>query len=153
MRYFYVEPEVAGGFGENAVLLDPRARPPLVSHFHYEFYGWLGDVLLETVVTYIVTEEAKEKLLDIGATGIRFADVEVSLSGFFEDRYPGRRLPKFVWLQVFGEPGKDDFGIRANINLVVSERALDVLKRLQLIHASITPYEGTAPPHQVRSSP
>ncbi len=70
MRYFYVEPEVAGGFGENAVLLDPRARPPLVGHLHYEFDGWFGDVLLTTVVTYIVTEEAREKLLDIGATGI-----------------------------------------------------------------------------------
>lgn len=79
-------------------------------------------------------------------------EVEITTSGEFEDIFPEMQLPKFVWLQVFGEPGKDDFGIKANINLVVSERALDVLKGLQLIHASITPYEGTAP-RQMQSSP
>ena len=47
----------------------------IVRKFHYEFDGWLGDVLLESCPCFIVTEAAKKKLQSIGATGIKFASV------------------------------------------------------------------------------
>jgi uncharacterized repeat protein (TIGR02543 family) len=139
MRYFYVEPEVAGGFGENTVT-DHSVQPFVVTYLHYVFDGWLGDVLLTSHPCFIVTEEAAKKLLEIRATGIRFGHVEVTTSGEFEDFHPGRRLPRFVWLQVDGRPGKDDFGIATNHTLVMSERAIDVLRRLQLTDALIKPF-------------
>ncbi|HEY6259210.1 MAG TPA: hypothetical protein VIY51_25815, partial [Xanthobacteraceae bacterium] len=116
----------------------------VVIHLHYQFDGWLGDVLLTSFPSFIVTEDAKNKLLKSGVTGVRFDEVEVTTSDVFEEIYPGRRLPRFAWLQVVGRPGQDDFGIAANRRLVMSERALDLLKELQLSHAQIEPFKGQA---------
>ena len=57
MKYYILEPEVAGGFGENTIM-DPTSRPPRVTRFHYEFDGWLGDELLETVACFIATKSS-----------------------------------------------------------------------------------------------
>jgi hypothetical protein len=147
MRYFYVEPEVAGGLGDT--ILDTSVHPPLIGRLHYRFDGWLGDVLLESFPSFIVTENAKNKLVEGGATGVRFDRVEVTTSDLFEEIYPGRKLPKFAWLQVIGQPGKDDFGVAADHRLVMSERALDMLKRLQLSHALIEPFAGETAGHVI----
>jgi len=139
MHYFYIEPEVAGGLGPNTVR-DRSVHPPIVSHLNYEFDGWPDDVLVEAFPSFIVTPDAMDKLLESGLTGARFANVEISKSGEFEDFYPDTQLPRFVWLQITGRPGRDDFGLAADHRLVISERALDVLKGLQLTHALIEPF-------------
>jgi hypothetical protein len=51
--------------------------------------------------------------------------------------YPGKVLPEFKWLQVFGTPGQDDFGISKDYRLVVSERILNTLKLYGLSHCDI----------------
>ena len=141
MKYYQIEPEVAGGIGEHSVI-DRSSGKMIVSKLHYEFDGWLGDALLTSCPCFIVTESAKKKLQSIGFTGIRFDEVEVTTSEFFQDRYPNRQLPKFVWLQVVGKPGEDDFGIGQAYGLVISERALEVLKGLGVSNALITDYES-----------
>ena len=46
MPGFYVlEPEVAGGFGENTILTRTPGKSMLVHKLHYQFDGWLGDPL------------------------------------------------------------------------------------------------------------
>jgi hypothetical protein len=139
MKYFYVEPEVSGGLGANTVM-DRSVHPPVVSHLHYQFEGWLGDVLLESFPSFIVTEEAKGKLQEVGATGARFGEVEITTSDQFKELYPDKQLPGFTWLQIAGTAGHDDFGTAADGRLVVSERALDVLKGLELSNALIDPF-------------
>src|SRR5260370_37886947 len=128
MRYFYIEPEVAGSSeGDNSVM-DRSVHPPIVSRLHYEIAGWDGDVLLESFPAFIVTEDAMNNLMESGATtGARFADVEITTTYPFRELYPDTKLPKFVWLQVTGRAGHDDFGLAADLRLVISERALDVL--------------------------
>jgi hypothetical protein len=121
--------------------MDRSVHPPIVSRLHYEFDGWLGDVLLASFPCFIVTEDAKSKLMESGVTGVRFADAETTTSELFREIYPGRKLPRFAWLQVTGRAGQDDFGLVANKRLVISERALDVLKGLQLNDALIEPFE------------
>ncbi len=139
MKYFCIEPEVAGGLGENTVM-DRNVHPPIVSKLHYEFDGWGGDALLTTFPCYIVTEATKKRLQSVGLTGIRFDTVEITTSGFFQDRYPNQQLPKFVWLQVVGKPAHDDFGFVQNARLVISERALKVLRGLGVSNALVEPY-------------
>jgi hypothetical protein len=141
MKYFYIEPEVAGGLGHN-VVMDRSVHPPIVSGLHYEFDGWLGDVLLESFPCFIVTEGAKKDLQSVGLTGLRFDEVEVTTSEFFQERYPNRQLPKFVWLQIVGKPGQDDFGIAKDLRLVISERALEVLRGLGISNALITDFDS-----------
>jgi hypothetical protein len=142
MRYFSVEPEVAGSSAGDNSVMDRSVHPPIVSRLHYEFSDWLGDVLLTSFPCFIVTEDAMNELVKRGVTGARFADVEVTTTYPFDEIHPGRKLPKFVWLQVTGRAGHDDFGLARKIRLVVSERALDILKGLQLNHAEIAPFEG-----------
>jgi hypothetical protein len=141
VHYFYIEPEVAGGHGPNNVM-DVSVHPPIVSHLHYEFADWLGDVLLESFPAFIVTEHAMNKLMESRVTGAHFAEAEVTTTYPFDEIHPGRQLPKFAWLQVTGRAGRDDFGLGADLRLVISERALDILKRLQLAHAVIELFEG-----------
>lgn len=140
MQYCLVEPEVAGGFGPKSIL-NPKVRPPAVTHFHYEFDVWLGDPLLETVGCFIATDALKEKIQSLGATGVSFSTVEVSKSGQFEDLSPNCTLPSFVWLQVRGRPGKDDFGLSSEHILVVSERILRLLEVSNMSHADVSEYK------------
>jgi hypothetical protein len=140
MKYFLIEPEVAGGFGGHTVI-DRSSGKMVVRKLHYEFDGWDGDVLLTSTPCFIVTEGAKKKLQSIGATGIRFDEVEVTSSELYKELFPNQQLPKFVWLKIQGEPGEDDFGIGQDYGVVVSERALEALKGLGISNAKVTPYQ------------
>ena len=68
--------------------------------------------------------------MNIGVSGVAFADVEVTASELFRRLQPKTKLPDFVWMKIHGQPGQDDFGMAPNHELVVSERALDVFERL-----------------------
>lgn len=142
MKYYTLEPEVAGGFGPNSILEDPSARPPRITRFNYEFAGWLGDPLLEAVACFIVTEPLKDKIAALHPTGVSFGTVEVSKSGEFEDLHPGRQLPNFVWLQITGKAGEDDFGLSVRHSLVVSERVLEVLRQEGMSHCAIAEFNA-----------
>ena len=52
MKYYMIEPEVAGEIGENTIYdnydeIINQKKKPIISHLHYIFDGWLGDELLE----------------------------------------------------------------------------------------------------------
>lgn len=136
--HFIVEPEVAGGLGANTVV-DRTAHPALVTHLHYQFDGWLGDVLIESFPCFVVTIEAKEALVAEAMTGVQFSGVEVSKSDQFDEVAPTGLLPAFVRLEAVGKAGHDDFGVAKDGRLVVSERALLVLQQLQMTNARVEP--------------
>ncbi|CDX39985.1 hypothetical protein MPLSOD_40275 [Mesorhizobium sp. SOD10] len=46
MDHFYLEPEVSGGLGDDTVMDTGVHPPPVVARLHYEFDGWLGDVIV-----------------------------------------------------------------------------------------------------------
>ncbi len=141
MKFFYVDPEVAGDFGDETVL-DTSLHPPVVSRLHYRFQGWLGDSLLETFPIFIVTEEAKRALEKIRVSGAVFDNVQVTTGDMFQELHPDLKLPPFVWLKPEGTAGQDDFGIASNLRLVISERVLDLFRRLGLAHADIDSFEN-----------
>jgi hypothetical protein len=146
MKYYRVEPEVAGGWGKHTIHDESELRrPPFVLKLHYVFDGWLGDELLESSGCYIITERLAQEINREHLTGARFDDVEISTSGEYDDLqelHPDRQLPKFLWLRPIGELKQDDFAIDG-LRLIVSERALELLKRVGLSHAaSITLFES-----------
>ena len=140
MKYFLIEPEVPGGLGENTIL-DSSVHPPRVDRLHIELSGWLGDAILEAFPCALATQFAAEALKANGITGIEFAELDVSASTEFREMYPARELPNLCWLKVTGVAGKNDFGIAPDLRLVVSEKALDVLRPFGIQHALIEPYE------------
>ena len=81
-KFFFIEPEVAGGLGEHTVM-NRSTHPPKVSRLHYEFEGWLGNHLLERFPCYIATKELADKISNIGLTGFELGPVEVTTSTLF----------------------------------------------------------------------
>jgi hypothetical protein len=138
MRYFRLSPEVAGDWGDN-IVVDVSTHPPVVSRLHFEFQVWLGDEIVQTFPCYLATDALARLVEMAGLSGVRFGPVEVSTSPMFEQLYPGRALPVFRWMKVHGQPGIDDFGLRPDASLVVSESALSVLRTGQLERPRITP--------------
>ncbi|MDX8514955.1 hypothetical protein [Mesorhizobium captivum] len=140
MEYFYVEPVCAGGM-DRGIVMDRSVHPPIVSKLVYQIDGWPGDVLIESFPCFLVTEGAERALLKAGFSGATFADVEITISDNFRDVFSNVKLPLLVWLKVDGKAGRDDFGIASNLQLVISERILDVLDELGLPLASFKPFD------------
>lgn len=139
MGFSFVEPEVAGGWGRNTIA-DRSTIPVTVKHLHYEFDGWLGDVLLESTPCFILTERAGIAVRQASLSGVEFQPVEVSVSETFRDIHGDAALPTFERLTPCGQPGVDDFALSADLRLVLSDRAINVLKEHGLNHAELSPY-------------
>src|SRR5436190_24088139 len=101
MRFFVLEPEIAGGWGERTDA-DTSAFPPTVTALHYRFDGWLGDELLEAFPCFIVTERLAARLRRSGMSGFRLQAVEVSTSAEFDELYPCWEPPVLKWLRPVG---------------------------------------------------
>lgn len=141
MTFYFVEPEVAGGFGSRTEI-DKTSGKMKVLKLHHEFDGWLGDELLESTPCFIGTERLMNQIKFSRLTGLQFQDVKITTSDQFKDLYPECQLPNFFWFQVVGKPGCEDFGIAKDLRLVVSEKALMVLRLCSINHALITPLEA-----------
>lgn len=133
-----IEPEVAGQLGPRTEM-DRSTHPPVVKSLHFVLSGWLGDALLETFPCYLATQEAIEKLAEAGLSGWADADVAFEIDEQLLGREPNLHVPTFRWFQITGELGLDDFAIGADLRLVVSARALDVLRRLGIANAELEP--------------
>ncbi|MEZ5958508.1 MAG: hypothetical protein R3C27_15000 [Hyphomonadaceae bacterium] len=140
-EHCYIEPEVAGGLGKRTVI-DTSVHPPVVSKLHYEMDGWLGDSILESFPSFIVTEALKEALEQLGASGMSFDEAEVTTSGQFRALHPRQTLPKFVWLKVQGTAGVDDLALADDGRLVVSARALEVMQKHGADNAVVEAFGG-----------
>jgi hypothetical protein len=131
-----VSPEVAGELGDNTIM-DTSIHPPVVSHFHHRFEGWLGDDLLEVFPCFLVSSALAKALEEAGLVGFSMDDVEVSTSPEFQELYPERTLPEFRWLKITGKDRDADFCLTPNFRLEVSSRALEVLRKFKIAHAEI----------------
>jgi len=136
MKFYALDPEVAGELGRNTAM-DNAVHPPKVSRLHYELDAWLGDNLIQSFPCFLVTEELKQKIEAAAFSGASFAPVELTLSANFKEQHPSRAVPQFTWLKAKGCAGKDDFGVEADGTLVVSQRALNLLQELKLRHCGI----------------
>lgn len=136
--FFYLEPEVAGGIGPHSELHCEDGRL-VVKRLNYQFDGWLGDALLETTPCFIVTDAARQQIDEALLSGARFTDVEVTRSDLFTDLCDEKALPRFWWMVVAGKPEVDDFGMAGDLRLVVSGRALALLRTVGIAHAEVQP--------------
>jgi hypothetical protein len=139
--YHIVEPEVAGGWGKNTEFTRTPGQPVMVHKLDYQFDGWLGDDLLESTPCHVATERLATEIKQAQLTGVSFAPVEISKSEQFNDSNHGRELPPFVWLKIKGYPGRDDFGMTPSLQLVVSEKALTILRDVGISHALVKPFD------------
>ncbi len=148
MRLYRLSPEVAGGLGENSILVhNENGIMKDVSYLHYKFEGWLGDELLTTSPCFIVTEKLSNAIINSNLTGCTFQDMEVSKSYNFELLKPGVILPKFKRLiptgtvQIEDKKVKHwsghDFCLIGVSRLVVSDNALNLLQNHNISNCDI----------------
>ena len=152
MKYYYLLPEVAGESGE-LTDMDASYHPPIVTKLHCEFNTWPCDALLASFPCFIVTVPAMKQIKLARLTGVSFDGVRTTKFGELELRTARQSLPEFTWMKVEGAPGSCDFGINKpykisgykkhdyhEFTLVVSERALELLRRLGISYATIENY-------------
>lgn len=139
---YLVEPEVAGGLGDQSEV-DGSRHPPIVRRLHYVFSGWLGDEIVETFPSFIVTARLADAIVAAELVGVHFDDVVVSKDPQFERFFPeiASKMPEWRWLRPSGQPHASDFWQRPDGRLVVSERGLDLLRRFNLNHAEVIPVD------------
>ena len=137
MKFYTLDPEVAGELGDNTEM-NTSIHPPTVSKLHYELNAWLGDDLIQSFPCYLATERLKREIESASVVGVAFAPVEFSVSANFKERNLSKVIPGFTWLKITGCAGKDDFGIEADGRLVVSERALKLIQDFNLNHCEIS---------------
>lgn len=141
MKYYILDPEVAGGLGSRTQM-DSSVHPPIVKRLHYELESWLGDDFVQSFPCYLVTKELRAVLAAIHPTGLSFATADVSASESFKDQHPGVAPPELIWLKIHGVPGQDDFGLTADARLVVSHRVLAQMQTAQLSHCDVVDFTG-----------
>jgi hypothetical protein len=146
-KLYKLDPEVAGEIGELSRLEYKNGMINSVKFLHYEFYGWLGDELLTSSPCFIVTESLADDIIRHQLTGCRFEEIHQTTSDEFKELYPNKQLPRFVRIillgkfEVTGEKVNDwsghDFCIEDEVDLVVTERALNVIKKHQIRNCDI----------------
>jgi hypothetical protein len=148
MNLYLLEPEVAGGLGENTIIKRFEDNQSKVYFLHYKFSGWLGDELLETTPCFIVTESLSNDLLQNNLTGIKFEPVQITTNEEFDELFPNIKLPSFKRLVPLGavkvegtnfqEWTKHDFSLSESSSLVVTKKALLILQTHKLNYCDIT---------------
>ena len=137
MDFYTLEPEVAGELGQETEM-DRNAHPPIVHKLHFVFVSWLGDDLIECFPCFLASTRLKSRIEDRRLTGCIFEFPMISRDQQFDALYGDREIPEFYWLKVIGKDGQDsDFSTSSTNLLVVSERALEVLRSCVIDHCEI----------------
>lgn len=138
MNYYLLNPEVAGEIGNKSELVYEWGKIKDVIFLEYNFMGWQGDELLTTHPCFIVTESLQNDIISNELTGIKFKQIAMTFSDEFYDIYGDMEVPKFVQI-ICDDLYEDNIGSLLNDfyfnkykEIVVSERALNILKQHKL---------------------
>ena len=131
MGFFVLTPEDAG-----------RAEPAADGALPlYLFDTWLGDDLVRAHPLFLATSPLKESLETLpGPAGFRAVEVRVERSRFLRGQRPNLRLPDFWALEIYGEAGVHALGLTADLSLVVSQAALELVARHSVPHAQFAQF-------------
>ncbi|MCL2089615.1 MAG: hypothetical protein FWH11_00055 [Micrococcales bacterium] len=128
--YYWLEAEVAGGFGDGIDYRydrTPRVLPPMC----YEFQGWDGGCIVTTSPVWIASDRLVHELRAREMTGLEFAGkVVVTRDPQWAEMRPDVQLPEWEWIIPRGVEHQDDFWLKESVWLAVSERALALIQEL-----------------------
>jgi hypothetical protein len=125
MRYYHIEPEVAGELGPNTTYRS--TFPTVVDQMEYLFDRWPADEFVQAHPCFAVSNELRAVLESVNLTGIRFGICLVGKTDYFEDK--DQAIPQFSRLEAVGIADQDDFGLNKSHHLIVSEKVKQILDR------------------------
>jgi hypothetical protein len=108
--------------------------------FAYDFPT--EDCIFNDPPYYFVTEQAGSAISVLGLSGASRRPVETRVSDAYVQSYGApTSIPGVEQLVVTGVAGQDDFGLQGRVTLIVSDRALALLRQHGLANAQIVPYD------------
>ena len=134
---YLIEPEVSGGTGP-ATVQDVSVHPPTIERLEFEFTLWFGDELIEGFTCYLVSDRVRQAIESAQLTGVRFADVEITVDEqtlLFEPEFR-ERLPIWWWFQPSRVHGNDFYWSDA-FRLFASPAGYEALQAGTLDHARV----------------
>lgn len=136
MNFYCIEPDAPGRVEEGRNIYENHSKLDSVI---FIFDYWPDDIVESTPV-FLASERLSKRISDAGTTGFLLKMCKCIKGDQFHISCPERGdIPPYRWLDVTGKAGVDDFGLE-NLNLVVSQRALDILKNFDISLADITPF-------------
>jgi hypothetical protein len=153
MKLYFLEPEVSGGHGEHTIYgteedIATEGISGKVKYLHYEFEGWLGDDLLESTPAFIVSSNLGTELENSNISDYKLEKCLITTSDEFKEMYPNKNIPEFSRfmplgkIEVEGDNFKNWSGhlfcLSAKGDLVVTQEALEFLKRVSIDNCYIT---------------
>lgn len=146
MDYYLLNPEIAGELGDGSELVYEGGKIKEVVFLEYSFMGWQGDELLSTHPCFIVTESLQNDIISNGLTGVKFRDIAMTFSDEFYDICGNIKVPRFVQIicndlyEDNAENLHNDFYVNKYKEIIVSEKALSVLKQHNINVCAIEKY-------------
>ncbi|BDD84621.1 hypothetical protein TPB0596_43840 [Tsukamurella pulmonis] len=136
-----LDPEVAGGLGDESVL-DTSVHPPLVHRLHFVVAGWLGDDLIQSFPVYLMSPRLLAALRTAGLTGFSVnPHCRIAFDEQVGEELDNADILTFEWIDVHGTAA-DDLRITEDLLLEVSDRAWDTLSRFSVNHCEIGSADG-----------
>ena len=146
MNYYLLYPEVAGELGDGSEIVYEDGQIKEVIFLEYNFMGWLGDELLTTDPCFIVTESLQNDIILNGLTGAKFNNIAMTFSDEFHEMCGDRKVPRFVQIicnNLYESNDQNliyDFYLDKYNNIIVSEKALGVLRQHKIDMCDIEKY-------------
>ncbi|MBP3041172.1 hypothetical protein J9303_17040 [Bacillaceae bacterium Marseille-Q3522] len=156
MKLYFLEPEVSGGHGEHTVYgteedIAKEGISGKVKFLHYQFEGWLGDDILESTPAFIVSSLLETELKNSNFKDYKLEKCLITTSDEFKEMYPNKGIPLFSRFIPLGKVEVEEenfnnwsghhFCLSPKGELVVTQEALNFLKRASIDHCYITPLQ------------
>ncbi len=153
MILYFLEPEVSGGHGEQTIYgteenVKKDGISGKVEFLHYEFEGWLGDDLIESTPTFIISNNLKNELIKSKFRDYKLEDCYITTSDEFKELYPNKELPFFTRFIPLGTVEMEEesfknwsghhFSLSLKGELVVTQKALEFLEKFSIDNCDIT---------------
>ena len=130
MPFWILEPDPGAELGPSTEL-DRSVHPPGVKKLHLLLVYLPLDTIIESFPAFAIDSSMAQLASQREWTGMTLARARVEASSELARR-TNCVLPSFVWLQVTGQAGVDDFGISTDHRLVVSGDVLCSLRSRRL---------------------
>ena len=143
MNYFRLKPERPSNIWQYSTVDDRGEIQKMV--FAYDF--WSNEPIFRDIRYFFVRRSVATALQEAGLTGFQCVEVPTIKSKQYDSSDHRDRDPEPVgWLQVTGRMAMDDFGLQGKAKLVVSERALGVLRNHGLVRCEVIEYDPNEVP-------
>jgi hypothetical protein len=142
-QHYLLIPSVYGQMGRGTII-DHTVRPPVVRCLHFVLDRPPGDDLHKSSPCFMVSDRLGRHIADAALSGAEMGEVQAELDEQYLTSHPGAPAPRVSWLKVHGRARADDFGLDEHGRLVVSEKAMQVLRQHHLEDCRV--YDGDQPP-------